>query len=144
MTEGVLEEIGQLIAAALEPEEDPVRQIAGAFDAYCTVIRDNRQAVLLTYRESNLLDEEGRRVTKELEVRTVAPLRTIYRPISTARSSASPILMHAPPCRAGRACRQPAVCCCARGKRGLLPHCMRRRAGDRTGAGQGKKAVKNI
>lgn len=76
VTEGVLEEIGQLIAAALEPEEDPVRQIAGAFAAYCTVIRDNRQAVLLTYRESNLLDEEGRRVTKELEVRTVAPLRS--------------------------------------------------------------------
>lgn len=76
VTEGVLEEIGQLIAAALEPEDDPVRQIAGAFAAYCTVIRDNRQAVMLTYRESNLLDEEGRRVTKELEIRTVEPLRS--------------------------------------------------------------------
>src|SRR5699024_9745329 len=76
VTEGVLEDIGRLVAETLEPEEDPVRQIAGAFAATCTVIRDNRQAVLLTYRESNLLDEEGRRVTKELEVRTVAPLRS--------------------------------------------------------------------
>lgn len=76
VTEGVLDDIGRLVAETLEPEEDPVRQIAGAFSATCTVIRDNRQAVLLTYRESNLLDEEGRRVTKELEVRTVAPLRS--------------------------------------------------------------------
>ncbi|GAA1486616.1 TetR/AcrR family transcriptional regulator [Brachybacterium fresconis] len=76
VTEGVLDDIGRLVAEALEPEEDPVRQIAGAFAATCTVIRDNRQAVLLTYRESNTLDEAGRQVTKELEVRTVAPLRS--------------------------------------------------------------------
>lgn len=76
VTEGVLEEMRQLLAEALEPEEDPVRQIAGAFAAYCTVIRDNRQAVLLTYRESNTLDGAGRRVVKELEVRTVEPLRS--------------------------------------------------------------------
>lgn len=76
VTEGVLDDIGRLVAETLEPEEDPVRQIAGAFAATCTVIRDNRQAVLLTYRESNTLDEAGRQVTKELEVRTVAPLRS--------------------------------------------------------------------
>lgn len=76
VTEGVLEEMRSLLAAALEPEEDPVRQIAGAFAAYCTVIRDNRQAVMLTYRESNTLDEAGRHNVKELEIRTVEPLRS--------------------------------------------------------------------
>lgn len=75
VTEGVLDEMRHLLAEALEPEEDPVRQIAGAFAAYCTVIRDNRQAVMLTYRESNTLDEAGRNVVKDLEVRTVEPLR---------------------------------------------------------------------
>lgn len=75
VTEGVLEEMAQLITAALEPEEDPVRRIAAAFAAYCTVVRDDRLAVLLTYREAHLLDEEGRRTTMALEVRTLAPLR---------------------------------------------------------------------
>lgn len=75
VTEGVLDDMAQLLAEALEPEEDPVRQIADAFAAYCTVIRDNRQAVMLTYRESNTLDDAGRSVVKELEVRTVEPLR---------------------------------------------------------------------
>lgn len=76
VTEGVLDDMGRLLAEALEPEEDPVRQIAGAFTAYCTVIRDNRQAVMLTYRESNTLDEAGRSVVKDLEIRTVEPLRS--------------------------------------------------------------------
>ncbi|ASK66139.1 TetR family transcriptional regulator [Brachybacterium avium] len=76
VTEGVLDDMARLLAEALEPEEDPVRQIAGAFTAYCTVIRDNRQAVMLTYRESNTLDEAGRSVVKDLEIRTVEPLRS--------------------------------------------------------------------
>lgn len=76
VTEGVLEEMLRLLAEALEPEEDPVHQIADAFAAYCTVIRDNRQAVMLTYRESNTLDDAGRSSVKELEVRTVEPLRS--------------------------------------------------------------------
>jgi AcrR family transcriptional regulator len=76
VTEGVLEEMRLLLAEALEPEEDPVRQIAGAFAAYCTVIRDNRQAVMLTYREANTLEDEGRKAVKELEIRTLAPLRS--------------------------------------------------------------------
>lgn len=76
VTEGVLDDMGRLLSEALEPEDDPVRQIAGAFAAYCTVIRENRQAVMLTYRESNTLDEAGRQVVKELEIRTVNPLRS--------------------------------------------------------------------
>lgn len=76
VTEGVLDEMRRLLAEALEPEEDPVRQIAGAFAAYCTVIREHRQAVMLTYREANTLDEAGRGVVKDLEIRTVEPLRS--------------------------------------------------------------------
>ena len=76
VTEGVLDDMGRRISQALEPEVDPVRQIAGAFAAYCTVVRDHRQAVMLTYRESNTLDEAGRQVIKEMEMRTVAPLRS--------------------------------------------------------------------
>lgn len=73
---GVLDEMALLIPEALEPEADPVRRIAAAFAAYCGVVRDNLQAVLLTYRESNTLDEEGRRLIKELEIKTAQPLRS--------------------------------------------------------------------
>ncbi|AXK47018.1 TetR/AcrR family transcriptional regulator [Brachybacterium saurashtrense] len=76
VTEDVLDDITRRVAAALGPEEDPVRQIAAAFAAYCTVIRDDRQAVMLTYRESHTLDAEGRKVIKELEIRSTAPLRS--------------------------------------------------------------------
>src|SRR5699024_4237262 len=76
VTEDVLDDMLRLLPQALAPEEDPVRQIADAFAAYCTVVRDRRQAVMLTYRESNTLDEAGRRVVKDLEVRTVDPLRS--------------------------------------------------------------------
>lgn len=76
VTEGVLDDMARMLAETMEPEEDPVRRIAGAFAAYCTVIRDSRQAVMLTYRESNTLDEAGRSVVKDLEIRTVEPLRS--------------------------------------------------------------------
>lgn len=76
VTEGVLDDMGRLLSEALQPDDDPVRQIAGAFAAYCTVIRENRQAVMLTYREANTLDEAGRAVVKEQEIRTVEPLRS--------------------------------------------------------------------
>ena len=74
-TEDVLDDIGRRVAAALDPEEDPVRQIAAAFAAYAAVIRDDRRAVLLTYRESNTLDEAGRDAVKDLEIRSTLPLR---------------------------------------------------------------------
>ncbi|NUL45679.1 TetR/AcrR family transcriptional regulator [Cellulosimicrobium funkei] len=73
---GVLDEMARLIPEALEPEADPVRRIAAAFAAYCSVVRDNLQAVLLTYRESNTLDEKGRQLIKELEIKTAQPLRS--------------------------------------------------------------------
>ncbi|MDI3329248.1 MAG: TetR/AcrR family transcriptional regulator [Micrococcus sp.] len=71
---GVLDDMARLIPAAVEPEEDPVRRMVAAFSAYCQVVDDNREAVLLTYRESNTLDEEGRRLIKDLEVKTAQPL----------------------------------------------------------------------
>lgn len=71
---GVLDEMARPLPAALGPEADPVRRIAEVFSAYCSVIRDNREAVLLTYRESRGLDEAGRRLIKDLEVQTAQPL----------------------------------------------------------------------
>lgn len=71
---GVLDDMARTIPAAIGPQEDPVRQISAAFAAYCTVVDENREAVLLTYRESNTLDSEGRALIKELEIRTAQPL----------------------------------------------------------------------
>ncbi|HEY4615961.1 MAG TPA: TetR/AcrR family transcriptional regulator [Citricoccus sp.] len=71
---GVLDDMARLIPAAVAPEADPVRRMVAAFSAYCRVVDDNREAVLLTYRESHTLNEEGRRLIKDLEVRTAQPL----------------------------------------------------------------------
>lgn len=55
--------------------DDPVRRLAAAFAAYCTVIDENRHAAVLTYRESKTLDPAGRERIKRLEVETSQPLR---------------------------------------------------------------------
>ncbi|MGB3697943.1 MAG: TetR/AcrR family transcriptional regulator [Gordonia sp. (in: high G+C Gram-positive bacteria)] len=65
-------QVPEAIAAA---GTDPVRRVAAAFVAYCRVIDSRRHAALLTYRESNALDAQGRRRIKELEVATMQPLR---------------------------------------------------------------------
>lgn len=72
---GVLDDMARLISAAIDPEGDPVRRVAAAFAAYCTVVRDNREAVVLTYRESHTLDENGRQLIKDREVQTAEPFR---------------------------------------------------------------------
>jgi AcrR family transcriptional regulator len=54
---------------------DPIRRLAAAFAAYCTVIDDHRHAAVLTYRESKSLDAAGRERIKRLEVETSQPLR---------------------------------------------------------------------
>ena len=54
---------------------DPVRRLAAAFAAYCTVIDEHRHAAVLTYRESKSLDAGGRERIKRLEVETSQPLR---------------------------------------------------------------------
>ena len=58
---------------------DPVRQLAAAFRAYCTVIDTHRHAAVLTYRESKRLSEESREKLKKLEVETSEPLRATIR-----------------------------------------------------------------
>ena len=64
-------------AAVAAAGDDPVRQLAAAFRAYCEVTDEHRHAAVLTYRESKSLTSEGRRKIKELEVATSEPLRHI-------------------------------------------------------------------
>ena len=66
-------------AAIAGAGEDPVRQLAAAFGAYCRVIDEHRHAAVLTYRESKSLDAAGRERIKQLEVETSQPLRATIR-----------------------------------------------------------------
>lgn len=69
-------EVPRAIGAA---GDDPVRRLAAAFAAYCTVIDEHRHAAVLTYRESKSLDAAGRERIKRLEVETSQPLRDAVR-----------------------------------------------------------------
>lgn len=71
---GVLDEMAYNIPRAIEPVEDPVRKVAAAFTAYAEVIRDNRRATLLTYRETASLDRESQDLIKNLEMQTGQPM----------------------------------------------------------------------
>lgn len=71
---GVLDEMAYEIPRALEPVEDPVHRVAAAFTAYAEIIRDNRRATLLTYRETNTLDRESQELVKNLEMQTGQPM----------------------------------------------------------------------
>ncbi len=76
----VLDSFGTAVPAAVAAAgDDPVRQLAAAFRAYCEVIDAHRHAAVLTYRESKALTAEGRRTIKDLEVATSEPLREILR-----------------------------------------------------------------
>ncbi|WP_125613660.1 TetR/AcrR family transcriptional regulator [Specibacter cremeus] len=55
--------------------DDPVERLAAGFRRYTEIVDENRDAVLLTYRESRTLDHAGLEQIKELEVETSAPLR---------------------------------------------------------------------
>ncbi|GAB93044.1 TetR/AcrR family transcriptional regulator [Gordonia rhizosphera] len=55
--------------------DDPVLQLIAGFRQYTSIVEENRDAVVLTYRESRTLDAEGREKIKELEVETAAPMR---------------------------------------------------------------------
>lgn len=65
----------QLLPAMDAAGDDPVERLAAGFRRYVEIIGENRNAVLLTYRESRTLDAAGRARIKELEVETAAPLR---------------------------------------------------------------------
>lgn len=55
--------------------DDPVMQLIAGFRQYTGIVDENRDAVVLTYRESRTLDAQGRERIKELEVETAAPMR---------------------------------------------------------------------
>lgn len=55
--------------------DDPVTRLIAGFRQYTTIVDENRDAVVLTYRESRTLDTAGRDRIKELEVETSAPMR---------------------------------------------------------------------
>ena len=55
--------------------DDPVERLAAGFRRYVEIVDEDRDAVVLTYRESRTLDAAGRARIKELEVATAAPLR---------------------------------------------------------------------
>ena len=55
--------------------DDPVEQLIAGFRQYTRIVDDNRDAVVLTYRESRTLDAQGRDRIKQLEVETSAPMR---------------------------------------------------------------------
>lgn len=76
----VLDAFASEVPRAIEAAgNDPVRRLAAAFAAYCTVIDDHRHAAVLTYRESKSLDADGRERIKRLEVETSQPLRDAVR-----------------------------------------------------------------
>lgn len=72
---GVLEQMLEEIPRVLEPVEDPVRRVAAAFTAYAGIIRDNRQAAQLAYRETQNLDRDSRRLVMDLEMESGQALR---------------------------------------------------------------------
>lgn len=71
----VLNQMAYQVPLAIKHVEDPVRRVAAAFTSYAELIRDNRHAVLLTYRETYVLDQEGQDQVKALEMQTGQPMR---------------------------------------------------------------------
>lgn len=66
----IVEANRQEIPAALQGVEDPVLRLRAAVDAYARVMDANREAVLLTYRESKSLRQDYKEVLKSMELET--------------------------------------------------------------------------
>jgi AcrR family transcriptional regulator len=66
----IVETNKQEIPAALAGVEDPVARLRTAVEAYARVMDANREAVLLTYRESKSLTREYKEVLKSMELET--------------------------------------------------------------------------
>ena len=62
----------QLAPAMESAGDDPVARLSAMFRRYVEIVDENRDAVVLTYRESRTLDAQGREKIKELEGRDVA------------------------------------------------------------------------
>jgi AcrR family transcriptional regulator len=71
----VLNDISSRLPDAVGTVEDPIRRIAAAFEAYCRIVDERIDAVVLTYRETKTLDRDGRELMKRLEVEAARPLR---------------------------------------------------------------------
>jgi AcrR family transcriptional regulator len=67
----ILEGYREEVPAAMAAHEDPVRQLAAGFRAYCTVMARRPYTTVLAYRESSSLDDAGRERIKELESETI-------------------------------------------------------------------------
>jgi TetR/AcrR family transcriptional regulator, cholesterol catabolism regulator len=71
----ILDAYRQDLPLAMEGHTDPVERLAAGFDAYCRIVDSRRYAIVLTYRESKSLPEEGRKRIMALEVETSGLLR---------------------------------------------------------------------
>lgn len=60
----------KVLPVVLDQADDPILRFIGANDAYCRVIDANRDAVLLTYRETKTLSRRHRTAIKEMEIET--------------------------------------------------------------------------
>jgi AcrR family transcriptional regulator len=60
----------KVLPAVLDQADDPILRFIVANEAYCRVIDANRDAVLLTYRETKTLSRRHRAAIKEMEIET--------------------------------------------------------------------------
>jgi AcrR family transcriptional regulator len=70
----ILEGYAREVPAAMAPLTDPVDRLAAGFSAYCRVVNQRRDAVVLAYRETRTLARPGRERLKRLESATNALL----------------------------------------------------------------------
>lgn len=70
----ILEGYAREVPAAMAPHDDPVERLAAGFRAYCRVVGQRRDAVVLAYRETRTLGRPGRERLKRLESSTSALL----------------------------------------------------------------------
>ena len=66
----IVETNKEQIPAALRGAADPLLRLTSAIDAYCRVLDANRDAVLLTYRETKSLKKEHKQTLKRSELET--------------------------------------------------------------------------
>jgi AcrR family transcriptional regulator len=73
----ILRDFEQTLPERIRAGSAPEEQLAGAVRAYCEIIDAKREAAVLAYRESATLPPAGLARIKELELRTVQPIRQI-------------------------------------------------------------------
>lgn len=72
----ILDEFRVRVPASMaKAGSDPVNRLRQGFQTFCTIIDENREGTLLTYRESQTLSEAGRREIIQFELETTEPFR---------------------------------------------------------------------